>query len=114
MLLDKRLEFAHIGASEGGDACPLLVKLKRGHGTDAGKLGDLGELVNVDLYKRHVLVLHAQLVHLGTDLLARHAPGGSVVHDNLQNGDRGGIRQHHRPQKPRETRGMLGGEEKGI
>jgi len=49
VLLDRGLEGGGVGTDDGGDLLAVLEEHEGGHGTDAQLLGDLGELVNVNL-----------------------------------------------------------------
>lgn len=90
--LDLVSERTLVGANDLTDLLAVLEEHESGHGSDVELLGEVGDLVDVDLVEfRLVLELLAELDHLWGDHLARPAPGGEAVeHDELVRGaDRG-------------------------
>lgn len=83
MLLDGSLESGRVGTDNLSDELAVLVDVEGRHGTDANVGSDVGQLVNVDLVEGGVGVLLAEFLDLGSDGLARTAPGGEEV----DNGD---------------------------
>lgn len=83
MLLDGSLESGRVGTNNLSDELAVLVDVEGRHGTDTNVGSDVGQLVNVDLVEGGVGVLLAELLDLGSDGLARTAPGGEEV----DNGD---------------------------
>lgn len=79
------LEGPLVGTDDLADLFAVLEEHKGGHGADAELLGDVGDLVDVDLVKVD-LVLElgrlGELDDLGGDDLARSAPGREAVDDD--------------------------------
>ena len=100
VLLDRGLEGGGVGTDNGGDLLAVLEEHEGGHGTDAQLLGDLGELVDVNLVETGAGVCgghpvgHRQSIvrkdsarensldDLRGDGLAGTAPGGEEVDDH--------------------------------
>lgn len=57
VLLDSGLESDRVGADDLGDLLAVLVEEESGHGADGLLLGDLGDLVDVDLVEAGVGVV---------------------------------------------------------
>lgn len=95
--LDGLLEGPLVGTDDLGDLLATLEEHESGHGTDAQLLSDVGDLVDVDLVKVHLLLVRvglAELGDLGGDHLTRAAPGGEAVQDDQTVGwglDDGGV-----------------------
>lgn len=69
-LLNELLELVEIGAENLADLGAVVVGLEGGHGADAGSLGDLAEVVDVDLDEGDICELGRELLELGGNDLA--------------------------------------------
>lgn len=82
MLLDCGFEGPFIGTDDLADLLAVLEEQEGRHGADAELLGDVADLVNVDLEELGVGVLVGELDHFRRDHLARAAPRREAVeHD---------------------------------
>lgn len=82
MLLDGGLESSGVGTNNGSDLLAVLEEDESGHGANAELLGDLGDLVDVDLVEAGAGVGRGHLDDLRGDGLAGTAPGGEEVDDH--------------------------------
>lgn len=91
--LDKLGQRRRVGADQGLGGRAVLVVEERGHGADAKLLGQLGDVVDVELGEEDVLklVLLGQLLKDRSDHLAGTAPDGSGIDDDGLVGLDGGL-----------------------
>jgi hypothetical protein len=68
-------EFITVGTNDLGDDAAILDKSEGGNTADGSALGQVGELVNINLQENGIGVLLSEFIEDGSDLLARAAPG---------------------------------------
>lgn len=84
VLLNGSLNSCRVGTDNFLDLLAALEEQKRGHGANAQLLGNIRALVDVELDELDVRVVFTVLLDLGSNSLARAAPGGvGVDHDEL-------------------------------
>jgi hypothetical protein len=81
-VLNGGLESLGVGTDDLADLLAVLEEQEGGHGADVQFLGDIGNLVDVELEEGGVLVHAGVFCDGGSDDLARTAPGGETVEDN--------------------------------
>lgn len=80
--LDSSLQSLRVGTHDLLNLLAVLEDHEGGHGANTQLLSNIGNLINVDLVEFGIGVLGSKLLDLGSNDLARAAPGGETIEDD--------------------------------